>query len=54
MVPDEVNERKILMVRGQKVTLDRDLAELYDAETRVLNQAVTRNRKRFQWTLCFL
>ena len=35
------------MIRGQKVILDRDLAELYDVETRALNQAVTRNRKRF-------
>ncbi|HTD64976.1 MAG TPA: ORF6N domain-containing protein [Candidatus Limnocylindria bacterium] len=40
-------ERVILMVRGQKVLLDRDLAVLYGVETRVLNQAVRRNIKRF-------
>lgn len=40
-------ERSILMVRGQKVMLDRDLAALYGVETRVLNQAVRRNIRRF-------
>jgi hypothetical protein len=40
-------EDSILMVRGQKVMLDRTLAELYGVETRVLNQAVRRNIKRF-------
>jgi len=35
------------MVRGQKVMLDRHLAELYDVETKVLNQAVSRNSERF-------
>ena len=34
-------------IRGQRVMLDRDLAELYGVETRVLNQAVTRNIERF-------
>jgi hypothetical protein len=38
---------KIHLVRGQKVMFDRDLAELYGVETRVLNQAVRRNEKRF-------
>jgi hypothetical protein len=38
---------KIYMIRGRKVMLDRDLAELYGVETRVLNQAVRRNEKRF-------
>jgi hypothetical protein len=38
---------KIYLVRGQKVMIDRDLAELYGVETRVLNQAVRRNEKRF-------
>jgi hypothetical protein len=37
----------ILMVRGLKVMLDRDLAMLYGVETRALNQAVKRNRDRF-------
>jgi hypothetical protein len=38
---------KIYIVRGKKVMLDRDLAELYDVETKVLNQAVKRNIERF-------
>jgi hypothetical protein len=46
-VPTERIERSILMIRGQKVMLDRDLAELYGVETRVLNQAVRRNIRRF-------
>ena len=40
-------ERKIYVVRGQKVMLDSDLATLYGVETRVLNQAVKRNNHRF-------
>jgi len=47
IVPVERIERAILMVRGQKVLLDRDLASLYGVETRVLNQAVRRNIDRF-------
>ena len=38
---------KIYYIRGAKVMLDRDLAELYEVETRVLNQAVKRHLKRF-------
>ena len=38
---------KIFTIRGIKVMLDRDLAELYQVETRVLNQSVKRNLKRF-------
>lgn len=40
-------QSKIYKVRGQKVMLDRDLAELYGVETRILNQAVKRNIERF-------
>ena len=40
-------ERKILLVRGHKVLLDSDLAELYGVETKILNQAVRRNMERF-------
>ena len=47
LVPVEAIVRKIVFVRGEKVLLDRDLAELYGVETRVLNQAVSRNIKRF-------
>jgi uncharacterized protein (UPF0335 family) len=38
---------KIYMIRGQKVMLDSDLAELYGVETKVLNKAVGRNNDRF-------
>ncbi len=47
MIPDELVMTKIYLVRGQKVMLDRDLAELYYVETKVLNQAVKRNSERF-------
>lgn len=40
-------ENKILLIRNQQVMIDRDLAELYGVETRVLNQAVKRNIERF-------
>ncbi|MFA6888557.1 MAG: ORF6N domain-containing protein [Candidatus Woesearchaeota archaeon] len=40
-------KNKIYTIRNMQVMLDRDLAELYDVETRVLNQAVKRNLKRF-------
>ena len=40
-------ERRIFLIRNKKVMLDRDLAFLYNVETRVLNQAVKRNIKRF-------
>ena len=47
IIPDETIIRKIYVFRGKKVMLDRDLAELYGVETRVLNQAVKRNIARF-------
>jgi len=47
LIPAERIEKAILLVRGHKVMLDRDLAALYGVETRVLNQAVSRNIKRF-------
>ena len=47
VIPQETVEKKIFLIRGHKVMLDRDLAELYGVETRVLNQAVRRNRERF-------
>jgi phage regulator Rha-like protein len=40
-------ETRILTLRGKKVLIDRDLAELYGVETKVLNQAVKRNVNRF-------
>jgi len=46
-VPAIQIERHILMIRGEKVMLDADLATLYEVETRVLVQAVKRNIERF-------
>ena len=46
-IPTERIEQAIYLIRGQKVMLDRDLAALYDVETRVLVQAVKRNIDRF-------
>ena len=46
-------ENKILVIRGQQVMLDRDLAGLYGVETRIVNQAVKRNRERFPDDFCF-
>ena len=43
----KVIQKKIYEIRGQKVMLDFDLAELYEVATKVLNQAVKRNIKRF-------
>ena len=43
----------IYVIRGQQVMLDRDLTMLYDVETRMLNQAVTRNPRRFPESFCF-
>ncbi len=47
IIPLEKIESKILLVRGQKVMLDRDLAVLYGVETKRLNEQVKRNIKRF-------
>jgi hypothetical protein len=46
-VPDEVIMNKIYYIRGQKVMLDRDLAELYEVETKRLKEQVKRNIERF-------
>ena len=47
LVPMERIERAIFLIRGPKVMLDADLAELYGVLTKVLNQAVKRNKERF-------
>ncbi len=47
LVPVEVIQGKIYLIRGYKVMLDRDLAHLYGVETRRLNEQVKRNIKRF-------
>ena len=52
-IPLERITRAILLIRGQKVMLDTDLAELYDVGTKALNQAVKRNRGRFPGDFMF-
>ncbi len=47
LIPIEWIERSILLIRGKKVMLDADLAVLYGVPTKVLNQAVKRNKDRF-------
>ena len=47
IIPDESIIKKIYYLRGKKVMFDRDLSELYEVETKVFNQAVKRNIKRF-------
>ena len=46
-IPDELVMGKIFLIRGKKVMLDRDLAELFGVSTKVFNQAVSRNLLRF-------
>ena len=46
-IPDEIILNKIYLLRGQKVMLDRDLAELYGVETKQLKRQVNRNIERF-------
>ena len=50
----EVIKHRIYEVRGLRVMLDRDLAELYGVETRALNQAVRRNIERFPEDFMFV
>ena len=47
IVPADRIERTILLIRGEKVILDRDLADLYGVETKRLNEQIRRNRNRF-------
>jgi hypothetical protein len=47
VIPAQYLEGKILLIRGQKVMLDEDLADLYEVGSKVLNQAVKRNAERF-------
>jgi hypothetical protein len=53
IISEKEIESKIYLIRGQKVMLDSDLAELYEVETRVLNQAVNRNLDRFPLDFMF-
>jgi len=47
MIPAELIKQKILVIRGERVMLDADLAVLYGVETKRLNEQVRRNRERF-------
>ncbi len=47
LIPAEIIERQIYLIRGHKVMISMHLAELYGVETRILNQAVKRNIQRF-------
>jgi hypothetical protein len=47
LIPQELIEKRIFMIRGHRVMLDRDLAELYGVKTGNLNKAVDRNIDRF-------
>ena len=46
-------QNRIYLIRGQRVILDKDIAFLYETETKVLNQAVNRNIKRFPLDFMF-
>lgn len=52
-IPPERIERRILLIRGQKVMLSTDLAELYEVAPKVLVQAVKRNQERFPGDFMF-
>lgn len=54
IIPAESLINKILVIRNQKIILDRDLANLYNVETRALKQAVKRNIKRFPSDFMFI
>jgi hypothetical protein len=53
LIPVESVENKIYLIRGQKVMIDKDLAELYKVKTKNLNKAVARNRQRFPLDFMF-
>ena len=53
LVPVERIEKAILSIRGEKVMLDSDLADLYGVETGALNRAVKRNENRFPTDFMF-
>ena len=54
ILPDELIINKIYLIRGQKVMLDKDLAEMYGIDTKVLKQAVKRNMARFPKDFIFM
>lgn len=53
LIPVERVEQRILLIRGEKVLLDSDLADLYGVKTKIINKAVGRNRERFPGDFVF-
>ena len=53
IIPIEIIENKIFVIRGHRVMIDSDLANLYDVETRILNRDVQRNIERFPGDFMF-
>ena len=53
LIPSEKIEKAIYLIRGEKVMLDRDLALLYEVETKVLNRAVKEISSVFPRISCF-
>lgn len=53
LIPEEIIEKKIYIIRGRKVMLDNDLAQLYGVATGNLNKAVRRNIERFPHDFVF-
>jgi ribosomal protein L23 len=53
LIPDEVVISKIIVLRGKKVMVDKDIAELYGVTTKRLNEQVKRNKKRFPQDFMF-
>lgn len=47
LVPQEIIENRIFLIRGHRVMIDRDIAKLYGVETKYLNRQVRRNKERF-------
>lgn len=47
LIPIDAIQNRILLIRGQRVMMDYDLADLYEVEAKALNQAVKRNLDRF-------
>lgn len=52
-IPQEIIERRIFIIRDQKVMLDSDLTHLYGVNTKVLNQAIKRNARKFPGDFMF-
>ena len=53
LIPTEKIDRAILLIRGQKIMLDSDLAEIYGVKTSRLNEQVKRNKDRFPHDFMF-